>query len=169
MAGFLSALLLTALWLLAPRANQDTAGEGVIELTFMGTTGPVSGALDDAIRQFEEDSRRAHAADPTKPVYRVVSGQNASRNQTDDPTRFLLSVAGGVPPDVIYFDRFAIAEWSARGAFSNLAPFLEKDLANGVKGAIRSEDFYRACWSEVVSPDPLTGKPGVFGIPDRVD
>lgn len=168
-AGFLSALLLTALWLLAPPAKKGAVEEGVIELTFMGTSGPISGALDDAIRLFEEESRRAHAADPSKPIYRVVSGQNASRNQTEDPTRFLVSVAGGMPPDVIYFDRFAVAEWATRGAFTNLEPFLEKDLADGVKGAIRAEDFYRACWSEVVTPDPQTGKHGVFGIPDRVD
>ena len=58
------------------------------------------GAMDDAIREFEK----------LHPQYRVVSGQNASRNQTEDPTRFLVSVAGGMPPDVIYFDRYAVSD-----------------------------------------------------------
>ena len=85
--------------------------------------------LEDAIREFERLSRERHAADPAYPVYRVVSGQNASRNQTEDPTRFLVSLAGGMPPDVIFFDRFAISEWAARGAFTPLDDYVEHDLA----------------------------------------
>ena len=41
------------------------------------------------------------------PQYRVICGNAAVRNLTGDPTRFLLGTAGGVPPDVIYYDRFA--------------------------------------------------------------
>ncbi len=167
--GFLSASLLTALWLLAPRTREGKVGDGVVEISFMGPGGPVSGALEDAIRQFEEESARAHEADPSKPVYRVVSGQNASRDQTADPTRFLMSVAGGMPPDVIYFDRFAVTEWAGRGAFLDLTPFIEKNITDNADFALRAEDYYPSCWDEVVFHDPRTGKTGIYGIPEKVD
>ena len=135
----------------------------------MGPGGPVSGPLSDVVRAFEEESRRAHAADPSKPIYRVISGQNASRGMTGDPTRFLLGVAGGMPPDVIYFDRFAVAEWSAREAFHDLTPFIERDMAAGHPDAIRREDYYPATWDEVVFRHPMTGEVGLYGIPDAFE
>jgi ABC-type sugar transport system permease subunit/ABC-type glycerol-3-phosphate transport system substrate-binding protein len=165
----MSALILTALWLLAPRRSHTDTEANVVEITYMAPGGPVSGAMDDAIREFERESRQAHLKDPSKPIYRVVSGQNASRNQTEDPTRFLLSVAGGMPPDVIYFDRFAVSEWASRGAFTPLDDFLARDAASGRADAIVPEDFFASCWNEAVYTDPLTGKKSVFGIPNGVD
>src|SRR5262245_4365663 len=61
----------------------------------------------DAIEQFERRN----------PDLEVIVGNAAIRNATDDPQRFLTGVAGGAPPDVIYFDRYAVAEWASRGAF----------------------------------------------------
>lgn len=165
----LSAVALTLLWLLSPSRSVQVSPPGVVEITYMGPGGPISGALDDAIRAFEEESRRAHEADPTKPIYRVISGQNASRGMTGDPTRFLLSVAGGMPPDVIYFDRFAVAEWSARGTFADLQPFIDRDAANGHPDTVRAEDYYRTTWEEVVFTHPVTGHTGVYGIPDAFE
>jgi ABC-type sugar transport system permease subunit/ABC-type glycerol-3-phosphate transport system substrate-binding protein len=165
-----SALILTALWFLSPSRSQQAPEPGVVEITYVGRGGgPVSGALDDAIREFEQESREAHAKDPSKPIYHVVSGQNASRGQTEDPTRFLVSVAGGMPPDVILFDRYAVTEWAARGAFYPLDGFLAKDRASGDPDAIRAEDFFDSCWNEVVYRDPLTGNTGVYGVPEKVD
>ena len=168
--ALLSALILTALWFLSPSRSAQAPEPGVVEISFVGRGGgPVAGALDDAVRVFEEDSDRAHAKDPSKPRYRVVSGQNASRGQTEDPTRFLVSVAGGMPPDVICFDRFAIAEWAARGAFYPLDKFLEIEKTSKDPDAIHAEDYYNSCWDEVVYRDPLTGNSGVYGIPEKVD
>lgn len=166
-----SALILTALWLLAPSRSEQAPEPGVIEINlFRRSAGAEErGALDDAVRTFEEDSNRAHAQDPSQPRYRVVSGQNASRNQTEDPTRFLVSVAGGMPPDVIVFDRFAVTEWAARGAFHPLDEFLAHERESGRPDAIRAEDYYDSCWDEVVYRDPVTGKTGVYGIPEKVD
>ena len=127
--GFWGAVAITLLWFLNPRAAvQKALGPGTVEIQFMGNAGPVQGALEDAIREFERLSRKRHAVDPDYPIYRVVSGQNASRNQTEDPTRFLVSLAGGMPPDVIFFDRFAISEWAARGAFTPLDAYVSRDL-----------------------------------------
>ena len=86
----------------------------------MGPGGPIAGAMADAVRSSNGPAIRRTRPDPSKPVYRVISGQNAARDQVADPTRFLVAVAGGTPPDVIYFDRYAVAEWAARGAFMPL-------------------------------------------------
>jgi len=129
------------LWSLHPsrQLDSETPPEDVVEITYFGLGGPVQGAMEDVVREFERLSREAHAADPSKPIYRVISGQNASRDQTADPTRFLVSVAGGMAPDVVWFDRFAVAEWAARGAFEPLDEYIARDLAEGHPDAVRPE------------------------------
>ena len=164
-----SALIFTVLWLLAPSRSVQAPEPGVVEIAFMGPSGPISGAMDDAIRAFEDESRRAHALDPAHPIYRVVSGQNASRNQTEDPTRFLVSVAGGTPPDVIVFDRYAVSEWAARGAFTPLDQYVRRDQEAGLPDAIRQDAFYPACWDESMFRDLSTGVAHLYGIPNSVD
>lgn len=151
-----SAVILTALWLLSPSRSAQAPEPGVVEIVYMGG-GPISGELGDVVREFERLSREAHAKDPSKPIYRIISGQAASRNQTEDPTRFLVGLAGGMPPDVIRFDRYAVTEWAARGAFHDLTEFLKRDPE------LRAEDFYDSCWNEVVYQG------GVYGIPEKVD
>jgi ABC-type sugar transport system permease subunit/ABC-type glycerol-3-phosphate transport system substrate-binding protein len=126
--GLVGAISLTVLWLLWPKASDTFAGEGVVEISYMSPDGPIRDAFEDAIREFEFISRRRHEeTGGDYPIYRVVAGQSASRNQTEDPTRFLLSLVGGSPPDVVFFDRFAISEWAARGAFAPLDNFVARD------------------------------------------
>lgn len=84
-----SAVILTALWLLSPSRSAQAPEPGVVEIVHMGG-GPISGELGDVVREFERLSREALAKDPSKPIYRIISGQAASRNQTEDPTRFLV-------------------------------------------------------------------------------
>ena len=72
-AGLWSAAVLTALWVLAPRpsaAHRDDA----VEIAFMSPSGPLSGSLEDAVREFERLSAERHRADPSYPIYRVVAG-----------------------------------------------------------------------------------------------
>lgn len=154
-----------AIWLLYP-PRQLTPGReesDVVEITYMGPLGPIKDAMDDAVREFERMSVEANARDPSRPVYRVVSGQTAAKDQVSDPTRFLVAVAGGLPPDVIYFDRFAIAEWAARGAFDPLDPHIAADLAAGHPDAPRRERFYPSTWDEAT----YQGK--TYGIPVSAD
>ncbi|HEY4283517.1 MAG TPA: hypothetical protein VGM62_10680, partial [Chthoniobacterales bacterium] len=108
------------LWLLSPNRSIRPNEPATVEISYLGQAGADIAALYDAFRIFESESRGAHAHDPAHPIYRIVTGQNASRDQTADPTRFLVSVAGGAPPDLIRFDRYAIGEWAARGAFAKL-------------------------------------------------
>jgi len=185
------AILLTMLWLLAPQRSAMVTDDAT-EIHYMGRAGPIQGAMEDAIREFERLSRERHAVDPSYPVYRVISGQDASRGQTEDPTRFLVSLAGGTPPDVIDFDRFAISEWSARGAFTPLDDYIAKDQAtwnawlldtkatppwpgatNEVKQAaitpIARTNFFTPCWDEAVYRDPVTGRSALYGVPTDAD
>ncbi|MBN2450406.1 MAG: extracellular solute-binding protein [Lentisphaeria bacterium] len=156
---------LVVVWLLHPRRTlreQRVSGE-VIEIIYMGPGGPIGGAMADAVREFEVLSEQAHARDPSQPIYRVISGQNAAQNQVADPTRFLISVAGGTPPDVIWFDRYAIAEWAARGAFTPLDAYIERDLDAGRTDTPAGNRFFASCWDEA----RYDGR--VYGIPTSVD
>ncbi len=196
--AFWGVVLVTALWWLHP-GRSELMDDGAVEIQFMGPAGPIEGALEDAIREFERLSRERNRIDPSYPVYRVVSGQNASRDQTADPTRFLVSVAGGMPPDVIFFDRFAITEWAARGAFTPLDEFVAADWAAWqawqrgaaeaepwpgaaeepprARGAmslaaiepIRQEAYFESCWDEAVFINPADGHQALYGIPANAD
>ena len=151
-----------ALWFLSPsRAIHDQPG--VVEISYLADNGPNSAAVDDAIRVFETDSQQRHAQDPSHPIYRVIRGQNASRDFTADPTRLLVSVAGGQPPDLILFDRYAVSEWAARGAFLKLDDFIARGLTSGDADAIRRENYYKSCWDEVMYQG------ATYGVPERVD
>ena len=97
------------------------------------------------------------------PEYSVQVGSSITRDTAGDPTRFLLGVAGGEPPDVIFFDRFAIVEWAARGAFTDLNPYVQRDRETGHPDGIREEDFFDVAWQEPVYQDQL------FAIPTDTD
>ena len=166
-------VIVGALWLLYPSRQLGAPAEAnVVEIFFMAPGGPIKDALEDLVREFEQQSLQAHRAEASRPIYRVISGQNAARNQVEDPTRFLVSVAGGTPPDVIHFDRYAVGEWAARGAFEPLDKYIQRDLADlaaGRRTDFAREDvparerFFASCWDEAM----YDGK--VYGIPNSVD
>ncbi|HQY87870.1 MAG TPA: extracellular solute-binding protein, partial [Tepidisphaeraceae bacterium] len=158
-------ILIALCWWLYPKRElaAPPAKTNVIEIAYMGPGGPAAGALADVMQEFERESERANAQDPTKPIYRVISGQTASADQTADPTRFLVSLAGGSPPDVIRFDRYAVAEWAARGAFTPLDDFIARDRAAGRPDTPKSDDYYKAAWDEAMYGGKL------FGIPNTID
>jgi len=85
-----------------------------------------------------------------RPKIKVVMGQSASLNKTDDPQRLLCAVAGGDPPDVVFFDRFAVAQWASRGAFRSLQEFYERDLREKPDDplTLKEEYFFPPCWKE---------------------
>src|SRR5438876_1613394 len=158
-----------ALWLLNPERAIKRNERGVVEIAYLGESGPEAAAVEDAMRDFEAQSRIAHEKESAHPIYKIVTGQTASRDQTADPTRFLVSVAGGKPPDLILFDRYAVSEWAARGAFTKLDEFVARESSNTAPDAIRPENFYKSCWDEVIYENPTTRERGIYGIPERVD
>jgi multiple sugar transport system permease protein len=110
--------------------------------------------MEPVLKRFEQ----AH------PGYRVVIGQAAARDMTADPQRFLCSVAGGMPPDLIMFDRFAISEWAARGAFSSLNTLLAHDATNAaIANRINTNTIIAPAMAEV------TYAGNVYGIPCGAD
>src|SRR5689334_5977534 len=54
-----------------------------------------------------------HRFEKDFPQYKVVVSTPAAQDVTGDAQRLLCAISGGVPPDVVYFDRFAIGEWAA--------------------------------------------------------
>ena len=131
-----SALLLA--WVLYPRPHQEAREAGVTEILYWVSPGIYGDSIAPAVEEFERRN----------PEYRVLIGTATTRDATGDPTRFLLGVAGGVPPDLILFDRFAIVEWASRGAFEDLTPYLEEDA--GREDAIRGQDFFAPAWNEAI-------------------
>jgi len=160
---------IAAVVLMWPRVTPLT-GERVKEITYWQPGTEILKARD-AIDEFERRSARKGVQ------CRIISGNAALRDATGDPQRFLTGVAGGTPPDIIYFDRFAIAEWAARGAFLKLDPFIEQDeeelkrlesdlararaandagtvhrltaqIAEHKAMMIDPADFYKNCWEE---------------------
>ncbi len=92
------------------------------------------------------------------PDIKLVTSASGGRM---DEQKLMCAIAGGSPPDVINQDRFSIGGWAARGAFLKLDELIERDRDD--PNGIRSEDFYKACWDEVVYEG------GVYGVPITTD
>ncbi|MHC4236439.1 MAG: ABC transporter substrate-binding protein, partial [Planctomycetota bacterium] len=178
------AVVAVLLWWLHPKAGSERADD-VVEVTIW-FNGPIEGRQLDVIDAFE---RRF-------PQYGGILGSSAVRTGLEgegNPQRLMCGIAGGVPPEVVEYDRFAICQWAARGAFLDLTPLIEKDLAQleaergklaalesaGVSDAqiaeqhgrveflerylISPEDFYPATWNE------CRYQGGQFGVPNYMD
>jgi multiple sugar transport system permease protein len=70
-------------------------------------------------------------------------------------------VAGGVPPDAIAFDRYAVIEWASRGAFTDLTPYLEADATR--PDGVHRADLFAPAWNEA------SYKNGQYAIPNGCD
>ncbi len=180
------AAIALVLWFLWPRPDAGKPAHKQV-LTFW-RAGTMQDAFLEAIERFEHDN----------PDIEVIVGNAAIRNATDDPQRFLTGVAGGVPPDVIYFDRYAVAEWASRGAFEALDGYLDADLAavrdieqqlsdaRGRQDHAAAEqlasqlaarkatlldpaDFFPATWNEARYDRDGDGRAEQYGIPATTD
>jgi ABC-type glycerol-3-phosphate transport system substrate-binding protein len=105
--GLIIGAALLAAWWLYPRPGRDSeAGPAPVEeIVFWMPGGTVSDVMRVGVEAFEQRN----------PNVRVLMGAATVRDATGDPTRFLLGVAGDEPPDLIYFDRFAVVEWARHG------------------------------------------------------
>ncbi|MGE0002130.1 MAG: extracellular solute-binding protein [Fimbriimonadaceae bacterium] len=111
---------------------------------------PADKGTIDAIRAFEHENPDIEIR---------LLGLSAGRN---NPQKFATAVAAGVPPDVIYQDRFALADWASRGAFQSLSPLIERDRATDPT-CPTEEQYYPATWKE----SQYGGE--VYGIPWMAD
>jgi len=103
------------------------------------------------------------------PQYEVVLASAVSRDLTSDAQRLLCAVAGDVPPDAVWFDRFAVAEWASRGAFLDLRPQLSAQRSDD-PWRIDLNDYYAWTVAEASYAKPgATTAAGVYGIPTSID
>jgi multiple sugar transport system permease protein len=110
-----------------------------------------------------------HQFEIKNPQYKIIMGTAVAQDVTGDAQRLLSAIAGGVPPDVVWFDRFAIGEWAGRDALTDLTPYLQRqDPADPYR--IDVSQFYPWAMEEASYRPPGThGKSRVFGIPTEAD
>ena len=177
-------LVLALLWWLHPKPGSEHPAD-VTEATIW-FNGIIEGRHIDVIDAFE---RRF-------PEYRGILGSSATRTGLEgegNPQRLMCGIAGGVPPEVVEYDRFAICQWAARGAFMDLYPLIAADqeklkeakaklaelqqsrapaeeieavtarIARIEKYAIHQDDYYEATWDE------CTYQQRLYGIPNYMD
>jgi len=103
------------------------------------------------------------------PEYRVTTTTSTAQDETGDAQRLLLAIAGGVPPDVVFFDRFAVGEWAAKNALEDLTPYLEKQDPTG-PDRIDLADYYPWAVEEASYHAPgAVGPRRIYGIPTVAD
>jgi len=153
-----AALVVALAWWTWASTRGDDLGDGRTPIVFWSNRG-----LGDDVYTVVADFERRH------PQYRVILGTSASRNITGDAQRLLSTIAGGVPPDLVWFDRFAIGEWAARGALADLTPYLAAqraddpyriDLAEYYPFAVEEASYRRPGSSEAAR---------IYGIPATTD
>ncbi|MBI4579667.1 MAG: extracellular solute-binding protein, partial [Planctomycetes bacterium] len=172
------------LWWLYPKREADR-GEKRTEVTIW-FNGPVEGRQLAVIDAFEK----------AFPQYRAILGSSAARTGLEgegNPQRLMCGIAGGVPPEVVEYDRFAVCQWASRKAFCDLNPLIERDQrelddarrqlakrqADGADAAsieqqrrrvevlkayiVRPEDYYPQTWNE------CAWQGGQYGVPNYMD
>lgn len=117
------------------------------------------------VHQFEQQNLKSDGT----PQYKVIMGTAVAKNLTGDAQRLLCAVAGGVPPDVVFFDRFAIGEWAGRDALEDLTPYIQRQRP-GDPYTIDLSEYYPWTIDEAsYSPPGSTEPRRVYGIPTGVD
>lgn len=155
---FIAAIAVALLGLWTWQQTRTVRTDGREEIIFWGN--PALG---------EDIYALLHRFEQLNPEYKVVMSSAAARDITTDAQRLLTAIAGGVPPDVVYFDRFAIGEWAARGALTDLVPLLEAQKATDPNRIILS-DYYEFAVGEASYRLPgSSAAPGVYGIPCTTD
>ncbi len=103
------------------------------------------------------------------PQYRVVATTGTAQDAVGDAQRLLSAIAGGVPPDVVFFDRFAIGEWASRHALEDLTPYLDaQDPADPER--LDLSGYYPWAVEEASSRPPGSLEPRrIYGVPTAVD
>lgn len=103
------------------------------------------------------------------PQYKIIISSGAERDINADGQRLISAVAGGVPPDVVFFARHAIGEWASRGALLDLGPML-RTQSTGPPASIDLQEYYAWAVDECrYRPPGSAQEPSLYGIPFTVD
>ena len=157
-AVMLACVLLALLTWLTIAQTSDRAPDGRTEIVAWGIT------------YFGEDVHAlVHRFERENPQYKVVIGASAERDSSSDGQRLLCAIAGGVPPDVVFFSRFATGEWASRGALLDLRPMLAAQPNDDPQRIDLSEYYDFAVAEASYRPPGSSDAPGVYGIPTTGD
>ncbi|MBS1712949.1 MAG: extracellular solute-binding protein [Armatimonadetes bacterium] len=122
-----------------------------VELVVWGVNlGPNDKGQNDVFREFERRN-------PGIRVKTLMMGSGGMSSQ-----KLMTAIVGGAPPDVVYQDRFTLADWASRGAFRELDDLIERDRRTDPTTPTR-EQYFAATWDEA----SFGGK--VYGVPWMAD
>jgi multiple sugar transport system permease protein len=110
-----------------------------------------------------------HRFEQENPQYKVTISHSAARDADSDGQRLLCAIAGGVPPDVVFFSRFATGEWASRGALLDLRPMLAAQRSDDPQRIDLSEYYDFAVAEASYRPPGSTEESGIYGIPTSAD
>ncbi len=154
----LGAVLVLGVILWTWQSTRRESSDGRQEVVFWNA-GLLGTDIYLAIHQFEQEN----------PQYKVVASTSVSPDITGDAQRLLSSVAGGVPPDVVLFDRFAIGEWASRAALTDLDPYIAAQKTDD-PDRINLAEYYKFTLDEARYRKPGTNDhAGLFGVPTGID
>ncbi|MGD0463190.1 MAG: extracellular solute-binding protein [Tepidisphaeraceae bacterium] len=168
MALVLAGLAVVALGIWMAHSTTQEIANGRQTIVFWGVARDLGDDIYPIINQFEHIPENL---DPRtgKPKYRVLFETATSPDLTSDAQRLMCAISGKVPPDVVWFDRFAIGEWASRGALEDLLPYI-KAQRNDERYRVNLEEFYRWSIDETsYRPPGSGGQAGIFGVPMIVD
>ena len=103
------------------------------------------------------------------PEYSVTTTTSTAQDETGDAQRLLLAIAGGVPPDVVFFDRFAIGEWASKHALEDLTPYVDAQDASDPNRIDLAEYYPWAVEEASYRPPGSIDRRRLYGIPSVVD
>jgi len=147
-------LLAALLYWLYPKSERPRDDKPVTEITIW-FNGPIEGRQLDAVDAFE---RRF-------PQYRVILGSSAARTGLEgegNPQRLMCGIAGGVPPEVVEYDRFAICQWAGRDAFLDLRTLIAQQKPDDPY-RVNADDYVKQTWEE------CQFRGGQYGVPNYMD
>lgn len=110
-----------------------------------------------------------HRFEELNPQYKVILSSSATRDLTGDAQRLLCAIVGGIPPDVVWFDRFAVGEWAGRGALTDLTPLLAAQKPDDAHRIDLTNYYPWAVAEASYAPPGSEEKPRLFAIPTEVD
>ena len=158
LAATLFAIGVAAVCVWTWRATRVDTADGREEIVVWNAT-DLGDQLYSLLHQFEAEN----------PHYKVVASSAASPNITTDAQRLLCAVAGGVPPDLVFFDRFAIGEWAGRGALTDLTPLINAQKPTD-RDRIDLGEYYPWAVQEASYSPPGSGQPAkLYGLPTTID
>jgi multiple sugar transport system permease protein len=140
------------------RATRGVSGDGRETIVFWGSTS-LGEDRYTLIHRFEQQN----------PRYRVELGSAVARDLTGDAQRLLTAIVGGVPPDLVWFDRFAVGEWASKQALEDLTPWLERQDPHDALRIDLSQYYPFALDEGSYRPPGATSPKRVYGVPVSAD